>query len=401
MPDIDIEKLDEQVLLRLIADGVAEAKHIEYKRDLPKDRKEDRLEFLRDASSFANAEGGLLFFGVTEESGVPEDLPGVDTADADQDILRLESMLRDNVDPRIERVLSKPVPLSNGRLALVMRIPKSWRAPHMIVMDGRDNAQFYTRASNGKHRMDLSELRSVLAGSLSRSAQLQEFRRQRLWRILARELPEPLQEGPVTALHLLPASLAEPHRQLDVLAFSSNSEARQALAPYYCDTARFCLDGYIMAAGAGKGDRWRYLLAFRNGAIELVRRHDSYEDRGLKRLPGNRVEDRVRGDVEAALEILRRASVQPPVFVSFSLLGARGLGFGHTRLQRTGDDSDPVFEQDEMVLRDIELDTYPASADEVARPLLDSLWNAAGYACSRSFDMNGKWDPRIGQGMLG
>jgi hypothetical protein len=388
-----MDKVDEGMLLRLVADGVAEAKHIEYKRDIPADKKEDRLEFLRDAASFANAEGGLLLYGMTEESGIPKDLPGVGSADLDQEILRLESMLRDNVDPRIEGVRSKAVALSNGRQALVMRIPKSWRAPHMIVMDGRDNAQFYTRATNGKHRMDLTELRSVLAGSLSRNERLREFRSQRLWRILARELPEPLQEGPVTVLHLLPASMTEPGRQMDMLAFATVSKAREALAPYYGDLARFCLDGFIIAGGAGRGSGWRYLLAFRNGAMELVRRCGCYDDRGVKRLPGGAVERYVRDDVAAALQVLCRASVQPPMFVSLSLLGAKGLRFGHDLLHRTEDDPDPAFERDELVLRDVEFDEYPASPDVVVRPLLDSLWNAVGDPGSRSYDETEQWNP--------
>jgi predicted HTH transcriptional regulator len=83
-----MDKVDERMLLRLVADGVAEAKHIEYKRDIPTDKKEDRLEFLRDAASFANAEGGLLLYGMAEESGIPKDLPGVGSTNPDQEILR-------------------------------------------------------------------------------------------------------------------------------------------------------------------------------------------------------------------------------------------------------------------------------------------------------------------------
>jgi hypothetical protein len=46
-------------LKRLIDDGVAESKHIDYKRELSLEQKDAKLDFLRDVSAFANAAGAI------------------------------------------------------------------------------------------------------------------------------------------------------------------------------------------------------------------------------------------------------------------------------------------------------------------------------------------------------
>ena len=45
-----------------------------YKQKFPTNSDVDRKEFLADISSFANASGGDLVFGITEENGSPKAL---------------------------------------------------------------------------------------------------------------------------------------------------------------------------------------------------------------------------------------------------------------------------------------------------------------------------------------
>ena len=88
-----------------------EGKTIEYKEILPGKTDSDRKEFLADVSSFANAAGGNLIFGVRAKSGLPVEVCGLQTTDADAEVLRLESMIRDSVQPRIPGVSVEAVPL--------------------------------------------------------------------------------------------------------------------------------------------------------------------------------------------------------------------------------------------------------------------------------------------------
>ena len=80
----------------VVADEVEEGRTIEYKLELPSGKDSERKEFLADESSFANAAGGDLLYGIEEKrdvsgntTGIPESLPGLAGINADEVIRRL------------------------------------------------------------------------------------------------------------------------------------------------------------------------------------------------------------------------------------------------------------------------------------------------------------------------
>lgn len=89
--DITVDDLNS-----LIADQVEEGKTIDYKLELPTNGYDSKKEFLADVSSFANAQGGFLFFGIREENRIPVELVGLPDTTIDDDIQKLENMLRAN-----------------------------------------------------------------------------------------------------------------------------------------------------------------------------------------------------------------------------------------------------------------------------------------------------------------
>ena len=389
--DVEFDKIDTVFLRKLVVDKVEERRHIEYKRDLPGDSEADRKKYLRDASSFANSEGGLLIFGVAEESGCPVEICGVRACNPDEEKLRLESMLRDSVTPRIPGVQTKQVEV-DGKMVIVMRIPWSWQSPHMVAYKTKQNTRFYSRSSNGKFPLDVDELRSAFVLSESRAEKIARFRAERLARVAVRETPVPLEAKPCTVLHVLPASLADPASQLDLRVLEDPAKAFTMLQPYSAPNGHFCLDGYIRYSPPAKSRTWRYLLVFRNGTLEFASTSCTC-DRGFGlRLAGNRIEEDVVENIRAATCFLEAMRVQSPVFASLSLLDAKGLRFDHTLLHRTEDDPDLPMERDNILLADVRLDDLVAPARDVARPILDALWNAAGYSHSRSYDTNERQD---------
>jgi predicted HTH transcriptional regulator len=61
-----LTEIDESDLQTLVDNGVREGKEIEYKEALTLFSPEQKQEFLNDVSSFANTNGGLLFYGIRE-----------------------------------------------------------------------------------------------------------------------------------------------------------------------------------------------------------------------------------------------------------------------------------------------------------------------------------------------
>jgi predicted HTH transcriptional regulator len=134
-----LESIQESDLQALVDNQVTERKTIEYKEALPGNADGDKKEFLADVSSFANASGGYLIYGIREQSGVPVELSGLELNDVDAEILRLESCIQTGIAPRLFRIVethSVPLP-TKQRYAIIIRIRKSWAAPYLLTRGAR------------------------------------------------------------------------------------------------------------------------------------------------------------------------------------------------------------------------------------------------------------------------
>src|SRR5579862_4950245 len=93
-----LEDITQADIEALVADKVSEGQKLEYKQEIHGGKDADVKEFLADVSSFANAVGGDIVYGVEEErdaSGKPTGIPtaarGLKEVNADATILRMQS----------------------------------------------------------------------------------------------------------------------------------------------------------------------------------------------------------------------------------------------------------------------------------------------------------------------
>ena len=119
------DEINETDIKQLIENQISERKNIEYKLTLPENKYDSKKEFLADASSFANTVGGHLLYGIKEENGIPIDMLGISNNDLDSEILRLENLLRDGIQPRIQGISIRAVATESGKPVLVIRVPQS------------------------------------------------------------------------------------------------------------------------------------------------------------------------------------------------------------------------------------------------------------------------------------
>jgi hypothetical protein len=210
-------------LLDLVKNSVHEDRELDYKETLPSNSPDSHRDFLYDASSLANAAGGLLIFGVRERrdeggkpTGEPEAAPGLAGFNQDAAIQRLESMLRDGIEPRLPGVRAHLVPGLNDGPALVFAIPKSWAGPHMVKYGGM--ARFYTRNNRGNEPMNYHQIRDAFAASLEAIEKARNFRRARIRDIDAGvRLPTTLVGSARAVLHLIPLSTVGQANAVDLL----------------------------------------------------------------------------------------------------------------------------------------------------------------------------------------
>ncbi len=219
------DKIENSDIEALISNEVPEGRKLDYKEALPGPTDAEKKEFLADVSSFANAAGGDLVFGVRErrDEGKPTALPasieGLPGINADQEIRRLEDLVRTGLDPTIIGIQLRPVgPFPNGHQVVLLRVPKSWSSPHMVCLKG--SSRFWTRDNRGKHPMDVHEIRHAFALSEGLPVKVRRFRDERLARIIAGETPVMMPDGPKIVLHLLPIAALDPTTRLNVAPLS-------------------------------------------------------------------------------------------------------------------------------------------------------------------------------------
>jgi hypothetical protein len=217
----DIEKGD---IGGLVENAIREGRSIEYKQQLPGGQDSDKKELLADVSSFANASGGDILFGIDEErdgngkpTGIPRAANGLGGINVDQEIQRLENSIRSGIEPRIPGLQIRPIDGFQNGPVIIIPVPKSWASPHMVTY--KISLRFWSRTSNGKAPLSVPEIRAAFIQSETLPEQIRRFREERLGNILAGEASMPLQQGPALVLHIVPVGMLAERKSIDVLSF--------------------------------------------------------------------------------------------------------------------------------------------------------------------------------------
>jgi predicted HTH transcriptional regulator len=129
---VDFESISQADLQELVDAQVPEGVRLEFKLESYGKSDSDKRELLKDVTAFANSHGGHLIIGVKEDEGVATEIVGVDI-NADTELLRIEQIIRNAVEPSISGLRIRAIPLSNSNKAFLLRIPKSWNPPQLFL----------------------------------------------------------------------------------------------------------------------------------------------------------------------------------------------------------------------------------------------------------------------------
>jgi len=166
-----LSSLQEQDLQRLVDDQVQERDSIEYKMGMYGNSDDDKREMLKDITSMANHRGGYIVIGIeADDEGIPTNVIGIE---ADNHVERIRSSCLDNIDKRIVGLDIEDIELSNNRVAIVISIPESINAPHMVTYKGLN--QFWKRHGRQKEKMTTHEIGEAFDKRLSNLNRLDRF----------------------------------------------------------------------------------------------------------------------------------------------------------------------------------------------------------------------------------
>lgn len=384
-----IEDIKEDDLQRLKENAVMEGKTIEYKEQLPGNTDSEKKEFLADVSSFANASGGDLIYGVKEDKGIPEEISGIDIDNIDELKQRLDNMIRDGIKARIPSVAIQPVSLANGKSVIIVRILKSWISPHRVEFGGHH--KFYSRNSNGKYELDVDELRDIFTSSDSITERMRLFVKERIFKIHSGETPIPLCEGPKVIVHLIPMASFTESRQYDIKPIASKPLQMKSINFHHSADHRYNLEGFIFYSGPPDSID-SYVQLYRKGLIEAVDSTLIYPFDDRKIINTQHFEIYIVGGTERLLKVLQKIGVEPPVYIFITLLEVKeyGIDISGTAFRTCMMGGVPI-NKNVFLLPEIMLHDYKENYAQILKPCFDIMWNACGFPASGNFDKDGKW----------
>lgn len=379
----------------LVANQVAEGKTIEYKQELNISKDADKKEFLADVSSFANAAGGDLIFGVSEKDSLPSEVLGIEIPSKDDLILRVESVIRDGLKPRISGLHLETYHVEGDKHLLLIRIPKTVNSPHQVVFG--DSDKFYTRATKGKYRMDITEIRDAFQQSGTALEGVKKFREERLAAISAGDFPVPLRDNPKMVFQLVPLSSFNEDTYIELKKYDNEQRLEDA-SPLGGGSRsyEYNMEGVVgFNTPPGQPVHNAYIQIYRNGIIESVdsdimhpySKNNSDNRLYLPSLSGGfDFEYRIIRCYTECMALYKRLGVETPIIALFTLVNIKGYVLDSAKLRSTTHAQ--KYTKDVLALPEITIDSIDQDP-KILKRWFDKVWNAFGYQSSFNYDAKG------------
>jgi hypothetical protein len=391
-----IDDISANDILHLVADKIAEHNVFEYKQALVIGTGDERAEFLADVSSFANASGGDIIFGIAEErdgdgkaTGIPADVTPLELSNPATECARIEQLVESGVQPRIPVVQVKAIQIPERGHVIVVRVGKSWIAPHMVTYANR--SRFYSRnSSTGKVQLDVQQIGAAFAAQRDLGERLRAWKVGRIAKAVAGDGPVALQ-GTAILLHIISASALTGEQWLPRIVDQRNWQLFQLMSlpggPH-----RYNADGYLVASGRLNDGSASYLQIFRDGSLEYGDSNLTTPSQGTA-IPSANVEVGIIRALTHGLQLVRAMDTPDPIFVTLSLIGAKGRQMALPNYGPQFGYLSPPFDRDVIVAPDVLLQNveeghpYPSTL----LPVINSIWQAAGLPESPYIRSDGAW----------
>ena len=379
-----LDSITESSLQNLLKFQIPEKKSIEYKSELPSNSDKDKREFLADVSSFANAEGGNLLYGVKEEDGIAIEITGVNVDSVDDQKAWFENLMRTSIEPRLTSYCIQYCKLRNGNVVFIFYIPPSFNPPHVVQIE--KHWRFYSRNSVGKYPLDVGELRSIFEASLDIKEKIRNFRIDRISRIKNQELLIPFPPGPKFVHHLIPLSSFYNNSPINFAEF----EYGQTRANLFCGSSKiYNYDGLLISNSYNESPADFQLQIFRNGVIELLTSGKC--DAVHKTIDNNFFEYHSIYWINKCIPLLKFFGFEAPIILYLTVLDIKGYQLTF-EINPIDSRRNRKIERNDLILNDVLIENLDLHAlPTTMKPLFDHIWNACGFPRSLNFEDDGKW----------
>ena len=325
----NFDDLKEENIQSLVNNRVPESVHLEFKKGTYGKADKDKKELRKDVSAFANTFGGHLLIGVDEKNGVASAVVPL-SGDTDKELQRLESIVRDRVEPKIVDLRMRRIDVKGGSV-IVIHVPRSSNPPHRITRE--NSTHYYARNSGGVYELSLEELRMLFGERRDLEARAKSFIGERFLRLQSNDGAVPMAPGKLLVMHLVPLPDFGANRQIELPDIQKQSGNFPVLM-ISCQgkEGRINEDGLCFLSTKPPKHEQKcyeaYTQVFRNGSLEVASAEILEPDIEWNKfstpldteiLPGiNRV-------LSSCMKGLRALEVSPPFLLQISATGVAGL----------------------------------------------------------------------------
>jgi hypothetical protein len=144
----------------LIDNEIEESTELEYKRKFADDKNRRREDIAKDVSAMANANGGIIIYGLNEKEGtmghsIPEKVTPISVSIMSKD--QLTQIISSNISPKIKDIEITYLPVDDENGVFVVKIPKSNTAHQSLP-----SHYYYIRRNATIEIMEDYEIRDIM-----------------------------------------------------------------------------------------------------------------------------------------------------------------------------------------------------------------------------------------------
>lgn len=172
-------------------------------------RVKSQAEFRSDVCSFANALGGFLVYGLSEDQGMAQKVTGININDGNTDHFELERRNNLNcIQPKMPPVKFGFIRLSSGKYVVVIFVQHDSFAPY-IHRENEIDYRIAKRIGNGKHSMDYPEIKQMFNQSISLEESMFDYRKRRVNYYREQEDTSDLRYSRFAMIHIIPETFRD------------------------------------------------------------------------------------------------------------------------------------------------------------------------------------------------
>lgn len=316
-----------------------ENEYIEYKQgfsflDEPKgkNRNEKIAEFKNDVCAFANAEGGYLIFGISDENGCANKIIGVDIPENNTDKFELDR--RNNlaaISPKIPYMSYHFVGLKNEKFVVIIYVKHDNFAPYVHIQDEK-NYKIYKRIGNGKKTMTYTELKNMFNQSLSLDNEIYNYRKERIDYYNSQNKIDENEHSRFMLLHIIPETFMDSSyfKNMFILEKTKNINFSSIFSEFGCSSTSIpCVDGLRFIARSQYTPQSECYVN-NNGIVECfltltteLHMNDSRYPNGF--FPWKYIWEMIADTYSKYVKVFEKIYAGEKVFVCISIVGCKGV----------------------------------------------------------------------------